>query len=133
MASVAIPAITELRTRRDIVLGEIEIDLDRLELRRNGRHVAVQPLIFELLVYFVRHRGRLVTKDELIREVWRGTIVADGAITQAVSVLRKAIGDRGRSPRLIKTVHKFGYILSTPATTTIALRGMTIDARRATA
>ena len=86
-----------------------EIDLDLAELRRDGQLVRVEPKIFGLLVYLAENAGRVISRDELLSEVWEGRIVSDSAISSRISAARKAIGDSGKNQRLIKTVSKQGF------------------------
>lgn len=64
---------------------------------------------FQVLLYLLEQRERLVTKDELIESIWQNTAVTDNALVQCVVDIRKALGDDSRHPRLIKTVSKVGY------------------------
>ena len=57
--------------------GDLEVDEDAYLVRRNGNIVEVQPLVFDLIVYLIRHRHRAVSKCELLRQVWRGSTVED--------------------------------------------------------
>jgi DNA-binding winged helix-turn-helix (wHTH) protein len=93
--------------RREI--PTLEIDLLRFQVHRDGRILELQPLIFDLLVFLVTNRHRVVTRGELLRNVWGGAVVSDGAINQAVSVLRHALGSCGSSHDVIRTVHRRGY------------------------
>lgn len=88
--------------------GDCELDLAAFELRRNGRPCAIEPQVFELLAYLARHPRRLITKDELIGEVWGGRVVSDAALASRVKAARKAIGDDGGQQRFIRTVHGRG-------------------------
>jgi pimeloyl-ACP methyl ester carboxylesterase/DNA-binding winged helix-turn-helix (wHTH) protein len=88
---------------------DCEIDLDSRELRRAGEEVEVEPQVFDLLVYLVESRGKLITHDELIASVWGGRTVSDSAIAARISVARKAIGDSGKAQRLVKTVSRKGF------------------------
>ena len=81
----------------------------RRELSRDGAVVAVEPKVFDLLVYLVTNRDRVVTKDDLIAGVWGGRIVSDSALTGAINAARRAIGDDGRAQRLIRTSSRKGY------------------------
>ena len=85
-----------------------EIDLDRRELKREDVRVAIEPQVFDLLVYLIRHRDRVVTKDDLIEGVWGGRIVSESALTSRISAARKAIGDNGGAQRLIRTIPRKG-------------------------
>ena len=92
-----------------IRFGDCELDLAGYEVRRDGQRRAVEPQVFELLAYLVRNPGRLVTKDELIAEVWSGRIVSDSALSGQIKSARQAIGDDGEQQRLIRTVHGRGF------------------------
>jgi DNA-binding winged helix-turn-helix (wHTH) protein/pimeloyl-ACP methyl ester carboxylesterase len=89
--------------------GTCEIDCSRRELHRNGIVTHVEPQVFNVLVHLVRHRDRVVSKDELIRAVWDGRIVSDDTLTSRVSAARRAIGDTGLEQRLIRTVTRCGF------------------------
>ena len=89
--------------------GECELSVERLELRRGGRLVPVEPQVFDVLVHLVRHRSRLVPKTELLDEVWGDRFVSESALTSRIKSARRAIGDTGRDQRIIKTIHRRGY------------------------
>jgi len=75
--------------------GDHVLDLERRELRRGAEPVALEPQVFDLLVYLVRNRGRVVSKDDLIDGVWGGRIVSDSALTTRLNAARKAVNDSG--------------------------------------
>jgi pimeloyl-ACP methyl ester carboxylesterase/DNA-binding winged helix-turn-helix (wHTH) protein len=89
--------------------GNCEIDCDRRELRRDGAVTHVEPQVFDVLVHLVRHRDRLVSKEELNRVVWDGRFVSDDTLTSRVSAARRAIGDSGAEQRLIRTAARRGF------------------------
>ena len=91
------------------MFGNCEIDCDRRELHRMGMVTHVEPQVFDVLVHLVRHRQRVITKDELIRAVWHGRAVSDDTLTSRVSAARRAIGDTGTEQRLIRTVTRRGF------------------------
>ena len=76
---------------------------------RNGTVIHVEPQVFDVLVHLVRHRDRVVSKEELIRAVWDGRFVSDDTLTSRVSAARRAIGDTGAEQRLIRTVTRRGF------------------------
>src|SRR5262249_14215369 len=82
--------------------------LDSRELIRGSDVVDLAPQVFDLLAYLIRHRERVVGKDELVDAIWDGRAVSDAALTTRVYVARAAIGDSGRRQRLIKTVARRG-------------------------
>src|SRR5271169_3495498 len=84
------------------------LDTDRRELRRGSEPIAVEPQVFDLLVYLVRNRERVVSKDDLIASVWGGRIVSDSTLTSRINAARKALGDSGGEQRLIRTVPRKG-------------------------
>jgi DNA-binding winged helix-turn-helix (wHTH) protein len=88
--------------------GGCELHLGTRILLVNGRTQVMEPLAFDLLVYLLRHRGRDVSKDELLDDVWLGRIVTVGAVARAVMSVRKAIA-AGSSEPMIRTVHRVGY------------------------
>ena len=71
------------------------LDIGRRELRRGSEHVAVEPQVFDLLVYLVQNRDRVVSKDDLIASIWGGRIVSDSTLTSRINAARKAVGDSG--------------------------------------
>src|SRR5579864_9209482 len=76
--------------------------------------VQVEPKVMEVLVCLARRAGRVVTKDELVREVWEGRFVSDDVVWRSVRELRRALGDEARAPRFIETIPKRGYRLLVP-------------------
>jgi TolB-like protein len=90
------------------LFGECELDTDRRELRRGTELVALEPQVFDLLVHVVRHRDRVVSKDELLDAVWNGRIVSESALFNRINAARSAIGDTGGAQRLIKTLPRKG-------------------------
>ena len=96
------------------VFGDCELDLDRFELRRAGRLRPVEPQVFDLLAVLIRERQRVVPKEELLDTVWGNRFVSESALTSRVKAARQAIGDDGRSQRLIRTAHGRGYQFVAP-------------------
>ncbi len=84
------------------------LDCERRELRRGQEAVAVEPQVFDLLVYLVRNRDRVVSKDDLIASVWGGRIVSDSTLTSRINAARRAVGDTGDEQKLIRTIARKG-------------------------
>ena len=84
------------------------LDPDRRELRRDGTPIAVEPKVFDLMVYLLDHRDRVVSKDDLINAVWQGRIVSESALATCINAARVALGDSGDEQRLIKTFPRKG-------------------------
>jgi DNA-binding winged helix-turn-helix (wHTH) protein len=89
--------------------GDFELDLAARQLSRAGCRCTLQPLQLALLVHLVENRDRLVTREELLRDVWGGVHVCESAIMQAVSGLRRALGDDPRRQAFVQTVRGQGY------------------------
>jgi pimeloyl-ACP methyl ester carboxylesterase/DNA-binding winged helix-turn-helix (wHTH) protein len=88
---------------------DCELDTDVFELRRAGEPVKVEPQVFDVLVHLVRHRDRVVPKEELLDEVWGDRFVSESALSSRVKAARQALGDDGQMQRCIRTVHGRGY------------------------
>ena len=88
--------------------GDHVLDRDRRELRRGAELVPLEPQVFDLLVYLVQNRDRVVSKDDLLAAVWGGRIVSESTLTSRISAVRWAVGDSGEGQRLIRTVPRKG-------------------------
>jgi|SRR5215471_6182766 len=86
-------------------LGDLEIDEDSFAIRRNGALLGLEPRVFELVVYLIRNRTRMITKDELLDHVWHGYSVGGSVITRGISIARAIL----RRQDVIRTVHGRGY------------------------
>jgi TolB-like protein len=84
------------------------LDVERRELWRGGELLKLEPQVFDLLVYLIRHRDRVVGKDDLLQAVWGGRIVSDAALTTRINAARRALGDDGERQRLIRTLPRKG-------------------------
>src|ERR1700683_2719406 len=91
-----------------INFGDYEIDVERRELRRAKTPVHVEPQVFDLLVYLVRNRDRVVSKADLIASVWGGRSVSDSTLTSRINAARNAVGDSGAEKKLIRTIARKG-------------------------
>ena len=89
--------------------GPFELNVESAELLREGRQVPLTPKAFDVLVFLLRQRQRVVTKDEIFKAVWRDTIVSDDSLSQAISSLRKALGDISTEPVFVATIPRRGY------------------------
>ncbi len=85
------------------------LDVGRRELRRGSEPIAVEPQVFDLLVYLVENRDRVVSKDDVIASVWGGRIVSDSTLTSRINAARKAVGDSGKGQKLIRTIARKGF------------------------
>ena len=80
-------------------------------LEREGESLKLEPRAMDLLVYLATARERVVSADELLREVWQGRVFDDGIVYKRINQLRKALGDDPQDPRFIETIPKRGYRL----------------------
>ena len=85
------------------------LDLDRRELTRGSRAIAIGPQVFDLLVHLVQNREHVVSKDNLLDAIWHGRIVSESTLTSHINAVRKAIGDNGEEQRLVRTVARKGF------------------------
>ncbi|MES2959353.1 MAG: winged helix-turn-helix domain-containing protein [Pseudomonadota bacterium] len=88
--------------------GACELDEARRSLTAHGRELKLQPLVFDLLCYLVRHRQRVVSKEELLEALWPRTIVVDNALQRVVSLARNALADAGLADT-VRTYPRHGY------------------------
>jgi DNA-binding winged helix-turn-helix (wHTH) protein len=88
--------------------GPCELDEARRALSAHGREIRLQPRVFDLLCYLVRHRERVVSKDELLDALWPGTIVVDNALQRVVSLARGALAEVGLG-EAVRTYARHGY------------------------
>lgn len=102
------PALPQLAPN-GIVIGGFVLDAAGHRLTRDGTPVRLRPQTWRVLCYLVERAGRLVTREELLRDVWEGAAVSDDTLTQSIGELRRAFGDSARSPRFIETVHRLGF------------------------
>lgn len=86
-----------------------ELDEELFQLRRRGRVVKLEPKAFDVLVYLLRHRERVVSKDELLRAVWPDAAVSESVLPSCIGAARRAVGDQRTRSKVIQTVHGRGY------------------------
>ena len=82
------------------MFGDCVLDPDRRELMRGSEAVPIGPQVFDLLLYLVMNRERVVSKDDVLDTVWGGRIVSESTLTSHINAVRKAIGDSGQEQRL---------------------------------
>ncbi|MEM7273078.1 MAG: winged helix-turn-helix domain-containing protein [Actinomycetota bacterium] len=92
--------------------GDIEADVDRREIRQSGQSVPVDRQVFDLIVYLATHHDRVVTRAELLDEVWGDRFVSSSALSTQIKHARRALGDDGQRQGRIVTIRGVGYRLN---------------------
>lgn len=95
-------------------VADWEVQPSSNRIRRGDTEVKLEPKVMALLAFLAGRRNELVTREQLEREIWGGTVVGYDALTSSIIKLRKALGDDSRHPRFIETVSKKGYRLIAP-------------------
>lgn len=98
------------------VFGAFRYDAVERLLTRDGAEVALPPRVIGVLHVLLEHHGRIVSKPDLIEAVWGRTFVTETSLTEAISLLRQALGDEPQSPSFVQTVHRRGYRFVAPVT-----------------
>jgi TolB-like protein/Tfp pilus assembly protein PilF len=107
-------------------LGNHELDSELRELTRDGAAIALQPQVFDLLLFLVENRDRVVSKDDLVAAVWGNRPISDSALNSRINAVRKALQDDGKAQRMIRTIPRKGFRFVSdceemaPATRTVA-------------
>jgi TolB-like protein/Flp pilus assembly protein TadD len=91
-----------------LAFGDHRLDIKRRELRRGTELIDLEPKVFDLLAFLVEHRDRVVSKDDLLQEVWGGRIVSESTVTTRINAVRRALGDDGTAQRLVRTFTRKG-------------------------
>jgi DNA-binding winged helix-turn-helix (wHTH) protein len=92
------------------LLGDdIELNVGTVELIVGGDPLPVEPQVYNVLSYLVANAERVVTKEELLDNVWGDRFVSESALTSRIKTARRAVGDDGKAQRMIRTVHGRGY------------------------
>jgi class 3 adenylate cyclase len=91
------------------LFDEYSLDSELRELRRGPDIVSVEPQVFDLLTFLIRNRGRVVSKEDLLAEVWNRRIVSDSTVSSRITAARHAVGDSGTQQRLIRTMARKGF------------------------
>jgi len=89
--------------------GDCELDSSLYELRRGGKPYAIEPKAFDLLLYLIENRDRIVSKDEIHKTIWEGRIVSEATLSSCINTARRAIGDSGKAQNYIRTLPRRGF------------------------
>ena len=96
--------------------ADTELNCDTFQLVVRGAPVAVEPQVFEVIRYLVEHRDRMCPRTEVLDAVWGDRFVSDSALASRIAAARAALGDDGRTQRVIRTVHGRGFQFVAPVT-----------------
>src|SRR5215211_2033155 len=88
---------------------DLTVDRAHFRLLKGQELRPIQPRAFDLLVYLIENRDRVVEKQELFENVWKESFVTDNALTRAIKEIRHELDDDASEPRYIATIHKRGY------------------------
>lgn len=105
-----------------ITLSDTEIDFDRMTTHRAGETRRLTRQSHDILWTLHKAAGNVVTKDDLIEQVWDGRIITDATLSTAMKEARHAVGDTGAAQRIIETVHGVGFRLAVPAETAVPVK-----------
>ena len=89
--------------------NKITLDTAQYRLSLAGKLISVEPQVFDLLAYLIKRNDRVVTREELLDNLWKGKVVTDSALGTRLRDARKAVGDSGSKQEVIKTIHGRGY------------------------
>ena len=96
-------------------IADVRVWPERNCVRVNGREVHLEPKVMALLLILAKRPDEVVSRQELLDEVWTRTVVGEEVLTRCVSELRAALGDQASAPTFVQTVPKCGYrLLHTP-------------------
>ena len=102
------------RRNQPIKVGDWLVEPKLNRMSQDDRQVSLRPQVMDLLVYLAENRGKVVTADQLIDEVWQGVIVGSGSVYNCINELRHAFDDDPRNPTCLETISKRGYRLIAP-------------------
>ncbi|MBW4656695.1 MAG: winged helix-turn-helix domain-containing protein [Kaiparowitsia implicata GSE-PSE-MK54-09C] len=102
--------------------GDFQIDPERFLLSCRNVPVRLEPQVLSLLIFLIRNRDHMVTKDEIVAAVWQGEAVSDASISSRIRSARQAVGDNGEQQTVIRTVHGRGFRFVPEVTTSSTAR-----------
>lgn len=100
----------EFQEKRDLKVGNLKIHEESTSVQVDSKAITLKAMEYKLLVYLVKNKNKLISKDELFEKVWGGGIVSDGTLNVHIRRLREKIEENPKDPQYIKTVWGIGYI-----------------------
>lgn len=88
---------------------DVTVDCENFRIQKNGQNITLTPRAFDVLIFLLNNRHRVVEKQEIFDSVWKDAFVSDNALTKIIKEIRQAIDDDANQPRYIETVLKRGY------------------------
>src|SRR5687768_3210617 len=107
-----IDRIKNLASVSQFRIGALLVQPDRLSIVREGVTTALEPRMMEVLVALAERAGEVISAEQLLIEIWRGTFYGDNPVHKTIAQLRRRLGDRSREPDYIETIRKRGYRLA---------------------
>ena len=89
--------------------GDCALDTNLYTLQRGGQTFRLRLKVFRMCLYLLEHRDRVVSREELCTQVWPGQFVSQATLEGVIRLVRQAVGDSGRTQRIIQTLHGHGY------------------------
>ena len=115
--------------------GSFVLDSERRQLTRDGVEIHLTPKAFDLLLLLIAEAPRVIRKGELHDRLWPGTFVSDSTLVALVKQLRRALGDHGARPPIVRTAHRVGYAFGAAlerveSGPSVVSRWLVVDGRR---
>jgi len=88
---------------------DVALDTDRREIRRGGRSLSVEPLVFDLITHLIRNRERVVSKEDLRAAIWGGRTVSESTLSSCITAVRATVGDNGEDQHVVRTLPRKGF------------------------
>lgn len=93
----------------NVRFADCVLDADARSVCRGTEAVHLSPKAFDLLTVLIAHRGRALSKAELLEQVWPDVFVSDASLARVVREIREALGDSAQDAHIVRTVHRYGY------------------------
>lgn len=103
-------ALPDQQQNETISVANIEIERNTQRVYKSGEPVKLKPMEYKLLLFFLENRNRVITKDELLNEVWNNLYLGEGTLSVHIRHLREKLEDNPNEPKLIKTIWGTGYL-----------------------
>ena len=102
---------TQKQEKEILIAGNIYLDTASHKLINNGNILSLKAMEYKMLLYLLENRGRVVSKDEFLKNVWEDEFIGEGTLAVHIRHLREKIEADSNSPQIIKTVWGVGYIM----------------------